>query len=335
MSSYLFHHFARVRTQGEYFTDIGIKAESLQDPGFYALLRNEGQELWPVEMQYVPGDASLPLAVMLAGYRGDAVNGAGSVTMRKILSEAGFPVLAVNYSGFDHYAQDEVAATHDPATMDTHIRDLNAVMDLIGDRPVMLQPTSASITVAMQCLRPNVSDILAMTPFPNMEQERVACLLEQAEAGDYPERMTFGERKRAAFVQKLRDEHVAIYQVGRADPLKFTLEHISSTAKYCAYEFECAADVRPFVHVVYSEQDIVVRPGTKERRALGEQSLSDRWVKRLCTRGFIVDATSVPGFAHDVNVPLVDAFRVQAQSISTRHRAQVPDLGAYRMDGGV
>ena len=78
---------------------------------------------------------------------------------------------------------------------------------------------------------------------------------------------------------------------------------------------------------------MVVRPGTKERRALGEQSLSDGWVQTMRARGFIVDATSVPGLAHDVNVPLADAFRVQAQTIATRHRARALEPDAYRLEG--
>jgi hypothetical protein len=216
MSSYLFHHFQDVRS-GRPVNDISVKVDALAEEGCYTLLRDEGHEHWPVEMRYTPGAEDLPVAVMLPGYRGDAVHGPGNVAGRKILKDAGFAVVAMNYSGFDHYGHKETPSTYDPATMDTHIRDVHAVMNLIGDRPVMLQPTSASITVAVQCLRPNVTDILAMTPFPNMVQERVTCLLsktssallDRSEDGERV-RLTHGERVRV-FVQMWQDQGSALY----------------------------------------------------------------------------------------------------------------------------
>lgn len=206
---------------------------------------------------YTPGfDSAVPTALILPGYRGDAINGANNSLLRDALVHQGVGVVALNYSGFDHYGNDGMKQKADVATVESNIEDVHTVLSKIPSSNVMVVASSYSVNVAMQVNSPKVSDIVAISPFPNFIQERVVSLLDNIDK--------IPDDNMRAYVQQcssqLESQGYFIYQ--GAQPLKITKAFIESARGYDAHQPSSALlENTPEIVCLYNMKDAVVTQG--------------------------------------------------------------------------
>lgn len=143
---------------------------------FYSYINSKIGSDYPGLIRYTPGDEQLPVAIILHDYRGDSINGAAICEQTQILSDAGFPVMQMNYTGFDHYGDAPEIEMADPATLDTNIADYRMALDFLNERgqSAIVVANSYSINVALQALKDNVDHIIAVAPAPDFLMHRYA-----------------------------------------------------------------------------------------------------------------------------------------------------------------
>lgn len=146
--------------------------EGLERSGSFVIDRSDQGHDIPLCLKFTKSaKADAPIAIVMPGYRGDAINGDNGLKLAATFIDNGFSVLQINFAGFDTYGCEAAPESADTGTIPSNIDDLQTVLTAIGGQtPVILVANSASINVAVPAAAEfkNVSHIFAVSPFPNI-----------------------------------------------------------------------------------------------------------------------------------------------------------------------
>lgn len=230
------------------------------------------------------------IAAIMHGYRGNP-DGENNEGIAGQMEEQGLATLKVGFSGYDHYGMSKAPDTIDDATFLSNLEDLKIVLSTIPEtRPVILVANSGSINIAHSAAAeyPNVSHILAVSPFPNIV--------------DFIRRA----RDTIPLMKKRLDEKGRVIPPGYDPRCKITKRFLDVGQPADLFNADALRGLnhKPRLMTVRSEAD----------KALKDWDLMP-WLDASQKAGYVVEDLILAGDAHALDDPLLEAIAQQASFI--------------------